>query len=857
MFKVTLRGLFAHKLRFLLTAIAVVLGVAFVSGTLVFTDTVKKTFDELFSSVYDGTDAYVRSSSVLKGDFGPDQRQRIPETLVEQVRAVDGVSVAEGQIRIQRAQFLDKKGKPIGDPGQGAPTLGFNWNRVPRLNPFTLVAFRGAPSRAPTRAHEVVMDLGTAKKAGFKIGDTVSVTFNNRQVPKDQFRIVGVSKFGDADRPAGATVALFTLPETQRVNGSPGQLDGVVVAARPGIGETELVARIKSGIDQRGIQVITGAKLIEEQRNQIEQGLGFFTTFLLIFAIIALFVGSFIIVNTFSIVIAQRTRELALVRALGASGRQVRGSVLSEALLIGLVSSVVGVGLGLGLAVGLRAVMSAFGFEVPTADLVIKPATFVISLALGVIVTFVAALLPARRAARVPPIAALLASAVESRQLGRRTAIGAAIAILGAIVLLIGLFANGGIQAVGAGVFGLFIGVAVLGPVIARPVGRLLGAPLPRWRGMPGTLARENAVRNPRRTASTAAALMIGVALVGLITIFASSLKASISGQIDSAFRGDLVVVGDAGPGSSFSPAMAERIAKVPGVAVANPLRFGAFEIKGDGKFLLASRPGELDKVFDLAPKAGDFTALGPNQIAVSQKAFDDNHWKLGQRVRTRFPVRGAPTMTIGAVFGRGQREGLADYFISLAAYDQRFTETADSQVYIALDRGTSIAEARPRIERIAKQFPGAKVNDVSGLKDQFETQINQILGLVFALLFLAIFIALLGIMNTLLLSIVERTREIGLLRAVGMTRKQVRTSVRWESIIVAVFGTLLGLVLGIFFGWAMVTALHDQGFTEFVIPGSQLVLVVVLAALAGVLAAAYPARRASRFDVLEAIATD
>ena len=454
-------------------------------------------------------------------------------------------------------------------------------------------------------------------------------------------------------------------------------------------------------------------------------------------------------------------------------------------------------------------------------------------------------------------MAALRDSAVESRQLGRRTIIGAVIAVLGAVLLLLGLFGANDIKLVGAGVFGLFIGVAVLGPVIARPVGRAIGSPLPRWRGMPGRLARENAVRNPRRTASTAAALMIGVALVGLITIFASSLKLSISGQIDQAFRGDLVVVGDAGPGSSFSPAMADRIAKVPGVAVANPLRFGAFEVNGSGQFVIASRPGDLGRVFDLDPRKGDLTTLQPNQIAVSKKVFDDKHWKLGQQLRTKFPEQGAGPVTIGAVFGRGQREGLSDYFMSLDGYDKRFTQIADSQVYIALDPGASVKEVRPKVEAIAKQFPGAKVNDVSGLKAQFETQIDQILGLVFALLFLAIFIALLGIMNTLLLSIVERTREIGLLRAVGMTRKQVRTSVRWESIIVAVFGALLGLVLGIFFGWAMVTALHDQGFTQLSIPAIQLVFVVVLAGLAGVVAAAYPARRASRFDVLDAISTE
>ncbi len=857
MFRLTLRGLVAHKLRFLLTGIAVVLGVAFVSGTLVFTDTVKKTFDQLFSSVYDGTDAYVRSASVVKGQFGPEQRARISEDLVQKVQGVSGAAAAEGDIRIQQAQYQDRKGKGIGDPGQGAPTLGFNWNTVRRLNPFNLVSYGGKASRPPKATREVVMDLGTAKAENFGIGDTVTISFANDKVPQDTFRIVGVAKFGDADRPAGATVALFTLAEAQRVNATPGQLDGIAVAAKPGVSQTDLVGQITSSLDRRTIQVITGAKLIKEQQNQIQQGLGFFTTFLLIFAIISLFVGSFIIVNTFSIVIAQRTRELALLRALGASGRQVRSSVLGEAVLVGVLASIVGVGLGLALALGLRAVMGAFGFEVPTSDLVVKPSTFVISIVLGVVVTFASALLPARRAARIAPMAALRDSAVESRRLGRRTAIGAAIAVLGAVLLIVGLFGASNIQLVGVGVFSLFIGVAVLGPVIARPVGRALGAPLPRWRGMPGQLARENAVRNPRRTASTAAALMIGVALVGLITIFASSLKASISGQIDQAFRGDLVVVGDAGPGSSFSPAMAKRIAKVPGVAVANPLRFGAFEVDGSGQFLLASRPGELDRVFDLDPKLGDLTTLQPNQIAVSKKVFDDKQWRLGQQLRTKFPESGAPKVTIGAVFGRGQREGLSDYFISLDAYDKRFTQHADSQVYIALDRGANVKEVRPKIEAIAKDFPGAKVNDISGLKAQFETQINQILGLVFALLFLAIFIALLGIMNTLLLSIVERTREIGLLRAVGMSRKQVRTTVRWESIIVAVFGALLGLVLGIFFGWAMVTALHDEGFTTLSIPAGQLILVVVFAGLAGVVAAAYPAHRASRFDVLDAISTD
>lgn len=857
MWKVTWRGLAAHKLRFLLTAISVVLGVAFVSGTLVFTDTVRKSFDELFASVYDGTDAYVRSTNVLESDFGPAQRERISDALVPRVQAVDGVRAAEGQLQVQRAQYLNRKGEPIGDPGNGSPAFGFNWQTVKALNPYTLVPYRGETSRAPTAPNEVVMDLGTAKEAGFRIGDTVTILFTSEKLPRDEFTVVGVTKFGDADRPLGATIALFTLAETQRVNGTPGELDGVLATSDPGISQGELVSRIGKVITDKDVQVITGDKLIKERQSQIQKNLSFFTTFLLIFAGIALFVGSFIIVNTFSIVITQRTRELALLRALGAAGRQVRSSVLAEAALVGLFSSILGVGLGIALALGLRALLGALGLDVPSTDLVVKPATIVIAVVLGVVVTFAAAILPARRAARIAPMEALRASATESRQLGRRTLIGLGVLVVGIGVLVAGLFAGGGVEAVGAGVVGTFIGVSILAPVIARPVGRVLGAPLPRLRGMPGTLARENAVRNPRRTASTAAALMIGVALVGLIFIFAGSIKASLSGQIDRAFKADLVVLSGTGPGSSFSPAVGEAVAKVPGVELASPLRFGPFEADGKGSFLVASDPATLDRIFDIDPRQGDITKLGPNQIAVSKKVFDDNGWKLGQKIPTKFPVGGDQKMAIGAVYGFGQREGLSDYFLSLAAFDKRFTEIADNQLYISLDPGVKAKDVTPAIEKALKQFPGTELKDQSGLKEQFESQIDQLLGLIFALLFLAIVIALLGIMNTLMLSIVERTREIGLLRAVGMTRRQVRTAVRWESIIVAVFGALLGVSLGIFFGWAMVRALRDQGFTDFVVPVGQLVTVVIVAAVAGVVTAAYPARRAARFDVLDAISTE
>ena len=857
MFRITLRGLFAHKLRFLLTAVAVVLGVAFVSGTLIFTDTVRQTFDRLFANAYAGTDAYVRNHNEIQSDFGPPQRERISESFIAQVSRVDGVAADDGDLRIPRAQFLDGRGKLVGNPGQGPPAFGFNWVRVPRLNPYTLVRYGGRASHAPTAVGEVVIDKGTADGQHFGIGHRVAIQFNNAKIPQETFTVVGVVKFGDADSRGSGTVALFTLAETQRLNGTPGMLDGVAAAATPGLSQGELVHRIRVAIPARKVQVITGATLIKETQDRIQKSLSFFGTALLIFALVSLFVGAFIIVNTFSIVIAQRTRELALLRALGATGRQVRASILVEALIVGLVASAIGIGAGLGLALALRALMAAFGFTLPTTDLVVKPSTFVFSLGIGVVVTFFSAVFPARRAARIPPMAALRSVALEARNLGRRTAIGAMITLLGAGAMAMGLFGGAGIALVGIGMLTLFVGVAVLGPVIARPVGRALGAPLPRWRGTAGLLARENAVRNPRRTASTAAALMIGVALVGLITIFASSLSESIGGQIDRAFRGDLIVMGESGFGAGFSPAVAAEIRKIPGIAVTNPMRFAGFEIGGSGKGLAAANPSDLVKVFDMSPRGGDLGSLGPNQIAVSTQALKDHHWKLGQTIAAKFPVGGVDHLKIGAVYGFGQREGFIDYLISLTAFDQRFTEIADNQITIGLARGTTAKSVTPEIKRVLKRFPGTQLNDRSGLKDQVQSQINQLIGMVFALLFLAILIAVLGIMNTLLLSIVERTREIGLLRAVGMTRRQVRTAVRWEAIIVAVFGALLGLIIGVVFGWAVVRALRDQGFTDFAVPVGQLVVIVVVAGLAGVLAAAYPARRASRFNILDAISAE
>jgi putative ABC transport system permease protein len=859
--KLTLRGLVAHKLRFLLTGIAVVLGVAFVTGTLVFTDTVKQTFDDLFANVYQGTDAWVRSRSSLEGQFGPEQRQKIPASVLDRVRAVDGVAAADGNVQIDQAQYLDDKGKTIGNPGRGAPSLGFNWSSVPKLNAFTLVDYGGEGSHPPRAASQIVMDKGTADAMhsddpSFGIGSKVTLVFPNPNIAKASFDVVGVVTFGGLDRPAGATVAIFTTPEAQRLDNSIGRFDAIAATASPGVDQQQLQRNIEAQLPHR-YQVLTGEQITKENQNQIEQGLSFFTTFLLAFAFISLFVGAFIIVNTFSIVVAQRTRELALLRAMGASGRQVRVSVIGEALGVGVVASVVGILAGIGMSVVLRSGLKALGLDIPSTSLVINTSAIVAGLAVGIIVTLISSIFPARRAARIPPMAALREMAVEERNLGRRAALGVVVILLGIVLVLLGLFGSGGIAVVGGGAALMFIGVAILGPVFARPVGRLLGAPLPKLRGMAGTLARENAVRNPRRTASTAAALMIGVALVGLFSIFASSAKASISSQIDRAFRADLVVLPEGGGFGSFSPKLARQLSQVPDAAVVGGLRFAPLKIDGKDQFLASSNPRTINDLFDLRPKAGNIATMGPDDIAVSKKVFDDNGWKLGQQVHTQFPVGGTGTMRIAAVYGFGAREGLSDYFIGTNAYDRRYTELGDNQVYVKLKPGVSVAEARPSFRAVVDQYPGTKLSDQAGLKKQFESQVNQLLSVIFALLALALIIALIGIMNTLLLSIVERTREIGLLRAVGMTRKQIKSTVRWEAVIVAVFGALLGLVIGLFLGWSIVRALHDDGITQFAIPGGQIVLFIVLAGIAGVVAAAYPARRASRLDVLEAISTE
>ncbi|MCD9623554.1 ABC transporter permease [Rhabdothermincola salaria] len=848
MLRVTLRGLLAHKVRLATTALAILLGVAFMSGTLVLTATIGSTFDGLFADINAGTDVVVRSAEVVETDFG-EQRGTIDESVLGEVAAVPGVRVAEGDVS-GYAQFVDKEGEAIGNPNQGAPTLGFAWGDDPELNPLRLA--EGGPPAGPD---EVVMDKASADTGDFRVGDPVTVL---TATGSQEFTVAGIARFGNVDSPLGASIAAFALPTAQELFGLEGRLVSVLAAAEEGIAQAELAERVAAALPA-GLEAITGDDLTEEQQSTTRDQLGFFNTFLLTFALIALFVGAFIIYNTFSIIVAQRTREMALLRAIGAARRQVLSSVLIEAVVTALVASAVGVLAGLGVAIGLRNLFASLGIDIPADGLTVEPNAIVVPIVVGVVITLVSAVLPARRASRVPPIAALRDVAHdESGRSVLRAVAGVAVLALGggAVALGLGADVDNAAAIVGLGAALTFMGVAVLGPVIAGPLTRVIGWPLPHLRGIAGHLARENAMRNPKRTSSTAAALMIGVGLVGFITIVAASASTSIRATVDDGFVSDFVVQSNAGFQGGLSPTVADDIRALPEVEAVAELRTGVAQVDGNGTFLTGLGAEEFARVADIGVEEGDIAALADEgTIAVYDQTADDKGWALGDTVSVVYPTTGEQQLRIVALFS--QEEVLGEYATGLSTYDANNEVLLDAIVFVALADGVSLDDGRAAISTVTDAFPNADLQDKTEFADAIVGQLNQLLNLVYVLLLLAVVIALIGIANTLALSVFERTRELGLLRAVGMTRRQMRSSVRWESVIIAVLGTLMGLVIGAVFGWALVQALASQGFTSFTLPVGTLVVVVVIAALAGVVAAIPPARRAARLDILSAISTD
>jgi putative ABC transport system permease protein len=849
MLRTTLRNLAANKLRLLTTGFAVLLGVAFMSGTMILSATMDKTFDDMFVNAYEGTDGMVRSSSVLETPEGLEIRPRIDESLIEVIEAVEGVAVAQAEVW-GTAQVIDPDGDPVGNPEMGPPTLGASWP-VDELNTWTLVEGRG-----PEAVDEIAMDKKTADDAGYRAGDQARVLVNG--APLD-VTVTGVVRMADTDSPGGAQFSIFTVEGAQQHFGEADRVDSIAIAAEEGVSQDELVRRV-SGVLGDDMEAITGDALVQENQDAMAQATAFFDQFMMIFAVVALLVGGFTIFNTFFITVAQRTKQHALMRAIGASRRQVLGSILLEAVVIGIIASVIGLGAGVLIAAGLKAMLTAFGVALPAGGMVFGLGTAVVAFSAGLVVTVVSAVSPARKAGKVPPIAAMRDIEVSSSGYGskERVMVGLGVLALGAAGLLYGLFGSpsNGLAIVGGSAIVVFFAVSVLGRSVSLPMSRVIGWPLAKGRGIAGHLARQNAMRSPKRTAATAAALMIGVGLVAFITIFAASTKSSFNATLDRAFTGDIVVTSPQqfGGGGGMSPELTERIRELPEVETAAGLRGGALEIAGSTRFVLAADAAGFE-LFDVEPVAGSPADLDATSVAVHEDVADDLGLSVGDAVPARFAATGAQELTVAMVYGENQPAG--NWVLGMEAYEANYVDQLDAQIFIRSAGDVPQEQALAAVEAEAAAYPGAKVLDQNEYKAEQLAFVDQMLGLVYAMLALAILIALLGIGNTLALSIFERTRELGVLRAVGMTRRQLRTTIRWESVIIAVQGAVLGLVIGVFFGWALVAALAEEGLTRFAIPVATLGWVVVLAALAGVAAAVLPARRASRLDVLRAVVSE
>jgi putative ABC transport system permease protein len=848
MASIALRNLWSRKLRTFLTGFAVVLGVMMIAGTYVLTDSISKSFDDIFTESNQGIDAVVQSKEVVETDAG--DVPPMDASILEQARKVPGVAEAAGTIADQQTAVIDSDGERVG--GNGAPGLALSV--VPdRFDPLNY-----EEGSIPKADDEVVLDVATADKAGYELGDTVIVS--GAGGTRD-LRLVGTAKLGDSDGLGGATIAEMTLPTAQAVTGKQGKIDQVLAAAAEGTSPEQLAKNLTDALPST-VEAETGEQNTQDQKDDINEGIGFLTTALLVFAGVSLFVASFLIFNTFSITVAQRTREFAMLRTLGANRRQIISSVIAEAFLIGLLASIAGLLVGIGFASVLQSLFKALEIDLPKSGTVVENRTIILCLCIGTGLTVMSALAPALRATRVSPVEGLREGAVLSTpKEGRiRAAIGVVLAAIGIALMLYGLLGGGGAGGLGAGAVAVFLGVALLSPKLVGPLAALVGRPLARFRGVPGRIAHENSVRNPGRTASTAAALMIGVALVAFVAIFAAGIKGSIDNAIDDSIVADLFLANDDGF-SDVPAAVDAQVAAVPGVAAASPLRYTKYgkapNGPGGGYITLVSPQTAADVLrLDWQDGGTDelLTNLKPNEVVVDANWADDHAFEAG----STFPVLTASGQTLEYTV-TGTFEDKTDFIGNYAASDANAAayNEADTltNVLIDIDDGADQDAVRSEIEtKVDKGFPTVKVQNQQELKDQIGGQLNGLLGGIYALLALAVIVSLFGIVNTLALSIYERTRELGLLRAVGTSRSQVRRIVRYEAVITAMIGAVLGSGLGVLFAVLVSRPLADEGFV-LKFPWATLIALLVLAAVAGVIAAIGPARRASKLDTLEALA--
>ncbi|GAB2683711.1 putative ABC transport system permease protein [Barrientosiimonas humi] len=848
MLRATWKSLWSRKIRLLLSTFAIVLGVAFVAGSLVFTATLDRAFQSIMTgSVSDVVVRPVGSS----GDDGAAPGRGIPASTLERVRAVPGVERVEPEVTSFSTYVVGSDGKLVG--GQGAPGIATTYHDAPAAH--GIPGLRMSEGRAPTNSTEVAIDPRTAERAGYRVGDKVDLVTAGKQ-PRVRATLVGLVSFADGSGLAGASLVAWDLRTGQSLyQTQPGTYSDLWVVIDQDRTQQEVRDAVAKVLPA-GVEAQTGDRAADEASSDIKEALSFITTFLLIFAGVALVVGSFLIINTFSILVAQRARELALLRALGASRRQVTWSVLFEAVVVGLVGSTLGLALGLLLAAGIKVLFAQFGLDLSGTPLQLTPTAVVAAYAVGMVVTGLAAYLPARRAAQVAPVAALRDEVAMPEGIVLRRA------LLGGLLVLLGvgleLWVLTGERAqettlLGAGLFLVVAGAVLASPVVGRPIIRGLGSAFRRVFGTVGNLAEQNALRQPRRTAATASALMIGLALVSMMSVFGASATKSVDTLIEENFQGDYTVSGNFG--MPFSSTVADGLERVPGVDAVARVRFAPAQIDGKARQALGGTDlVALQRITMIEPVSGSLDGLDAASAVVNESKAEELGVQPGDDIRVALAGR-TTTLRVAAVVK--DNPAVAPVVTTLAGFQRAGGPDQDNYVFVDRAAGSDPAAVRAGLERQVEALPTVTLKDQDEFKAEQREPIDQLLMLIYALLGLAVIIAILGIVNTLALSVIERTREIGLLRAVGLSRRQLRRMVRLESVTIAVVGALLGVALGIGFGVVLQRSQESQGIAQLAIPWGRLGLFVVLAAVVGVLAAWFPARRAARLDVLKAIATE
>jgi putative ABC transport system permease protein len=847
MVRVTLRNLLARKVRLALSAFAIVLGVAFVSGSFIFTDAL----GGAFNGIIKGTTADVEVAPKGAGSFTAQQDTRtIPASVVNALAKLPEAAAAHGVDQVQGVYVIGADDKLVG--GNGPPGLAFNYGTTRAITGQQII--RLTSGKLPSGVGQVALDESTAHKAGYSLGDRVTLVTPGKQ-PLMHATLTGLVHFGSSGGLVGATLSIFDRAAIQQLFfGGRDVFTGVSLTAADGVSQDQL-AKAANRVLPAGVSARSGDAVAKDNEDAIGKALGFINTFLLVFAGVAMVVGTFLIINTFSILVAQRSRELALLRAMGAAKSQINRSVLAEAFVVGLIGSTIGIGLGYLLALGLRALFAAIGLDLGSASFPLKLRTILISYAVGVVVTMIAAYLPARRASRIAPVAAMRDEvALPESSLRRRMFVGAGAVVLGIGLMVVGFRGSGGtgLLLIGGGMLLILVGVALMSPVLGRPVIIALGAVYRSLFGTVGVLATQNSLRNPRRTAATASALMIGLTLVALMSILGQSAKASTDKAISDTLTADFVVSNAVG--TPFSTGIADQIRRIDGVETVAQFRSAVGKIDGQQVFLGAADPVALAKALNVKMSAGAMSDLVNAAILVDKSTESSHHYAVGDQIALKLQA-GVQKLTVAGVFSASAAVP-ANYLVTLNTLKKGGLQPADSLLFITKSPRADTAAIHAQIAKVLKGLPTVTLKDQQEFAAEQSKQIDTFLYIIYALLGLAIIIAVLGIVNTLALSVIERTREVGLLRAVGLSRRQLRRMVRLESVAIAVLGAVLGVIMGVAFGIVLQRAISDQGIDVLSIPGLQLALFVVLAAIVGVLAAVLPARRAARLNVLDAITT-